>query len=164
MMVPIWICSTGWMSIWDGPRWTQLCLHPYPTTALSKLTIVKLPSLEALTLGIFGIFWPFGLSFSISDSFFAILSFYHLIIFFCKTLNVLHYYLTNVRFMSYLKCSNWGRISNLLSNYGCLFTFCYLDVAMQFNQNCLTYRMVVSSNAHYYSGIFTVCRDWKSPS
>ena len=32
---------------------------------------------------------------------------------------------TNVRFMSYLKCSNWRQISKLTSNLGCLFTFCY---------------------------------------
>ena len=35
----------------------------------------------------------------------------------------------NVRFMSYSKCSNWRRISKLLSNFGCLFTFYYLDGA-----------------------------------
>ena len=34
-----------------------------------------------------------------------------------------------VRFISYLKFSNWRRISKLLSNFGCLFTFCYLDGA-----------------------------------
>ena len=34
---------------------------------------------------------------------------------------------TDVRFMSYPKCSNWCRILKLLSNFGCLFTFCYLD-------------------------------------
>ena len=31
----------------------------------------------------------------------------------------------NVQFMSYLKCSNWRRISKLALNFGCLFTFCY---------------------------------------
>ena len=35
----------------------------------------------------------------------------------------------NVRFMSYSKCCNWRRILKLISNLGCLFTFCY------FNQN-----------------------------
>ena len=34
---------------------------------------------------------------------------------------------SNVRFMSYLKCSDWRGISRLSSNFGCLFTFCYLD-------------------------------------
>ena len=29
-----------------------------------------------------------------------------------------------VRFISYTKCSNWRWISKLLSNFGCLFTFC----------------------------------------
>ena len=27
--------------------------------------------------------------------------------------------------MSYLRCSNWCQISILVSNFGCLFTFCY---------------------------------------
>ena len=36
---------------------------------------------------------------------------------------------TNVQFMSYSKCSNWHLISKLSSNFGCLFTFCYLDGA-----------------------------------
>ena len=31
--------------------------------------------------------------------------------------------------ISYLKCSNWHRKSKLLSNFVCLFTFCYLDRA-----------------------------------
>ena len=29
--------------------------------------------------------------------------------------------------ISYLKCSNWRQILKLLSNFGCLFRFCYLD-------------------------------------
>ena len=33
----------------------------------------------------------------------------------------------NVGFMSYFKFSNWRQIA-LFLNYGCLFTFCYLDV------------------------------------
>ena len=33
--------------------------------------------------------------------------------------------MTIVWFISYSKCSNWCRISKLLSNFGCLFTFCY---------------------------------------
>ena len=32
---------------------------------------------------------------------------------------------TNVQFITYSKCSNWGRISKLSSNFGSLFTFCY---------------------------------------
>ena len=32
-----------------------------------------------------------------------------------------------VRFISYSKCFNWHRILKLSSNFGCLFTFCYLD-------------------------------------
>ena len=32
-----------------------------------------------------------------------------------------------VQFMSCSKCSNWCPISKLSSNFGCLFTFCYLD-------------------------------------
>ena len=36
---------------------------------------------------------------------------------------------SKVRFMSYLKCSNWCQISKLSSNFGCLFTFFYLDEA-----------------------------------
>ena len=36
---------------------------------------------------------------------------------------------TNVRFVSYSKCSNWRRISKLLSNFCSLFTFGYLDGA-----------------------------------
>ena len=47
-------------------------------------------------------------------------------------LQVSHFFLftvNNVRLMSYLKCSNWCQISKLLSNFGCLFTFCYLDGA-----------------------------------
>ena len=35
----------------------------------------------------------------------------------------------NVWFMSFSKCSNWRRISKLLSNFGCLFTFGYLGGA-----------------------------------
>ena len=31
--------------------------------------------------------------------------------------------------ISYSKCSNWRQISKLLSNFRCLFTFCYLDGA-----------------------------------
>ena len=34
---------------------------------------------------------------------------------------------TNVWFMFYSICFNWHRISKLLMNFGCLFTFCYLD-------------------------------------
>ena len=34
-----------------------------------------------------------------------------------------------VRFISYSRCSIWRRISKLSSNFGCLFTFCYLDGA-----------------------------------
>jgi hypothetical protein len=30
---------------------------------------------------------------------------------------------------SYSKCYNWHRISKLSLNFGCLFTFCYLDSA-----------------------------------
>ena len=36
---------------------------------------------------------------------------------------------TYVQFISYSKCSTWRRISKLLSNFGCLFTICYLDGA-----------------------------------
>ena len=36
---------------------------------------------------------------------------------------------THIRFISYSNCSIWHRISKLLSNFGCLFTFCYLDGA-----------------------------------
>ena len=36
---------------------------------------------------------------------------------------------SNVWFMSYSKCSNWRRISKLWLDFGCLFTFCYLDMA-----------------------------------
>ena len=32
---------------------------------------------------------------------------------------------SNVWFISYSKCSIWRQISKLLSNFGCLFTFCY---------------------------------------
>ena len=32
---------------------------------------------------------------------------------------------SNVRFMSYLKSFNWRRILKLVSNFGCLFTFCH---------------------------------------
>jgi hypothetical protein len=34
-----------------------------------------------------------------------------------------------LRFMSYLKHSSWRQILKLLSNFGCIFTFCYLDEA-----------------------------------
>ena len=34
-----------------------------------------------------------------------------------------------VRFMSYSKCFNFRQILKLSSNFGCLFTFCYLDGA-----------------------------------
>ena len=34
---------------------------------------------------------------------------------------------TYVWFISYSKCSNWRQISKLSSNFGCLFTLCYLD-------------------------------------
>ena len=36
---------------------------------------------------------------------------------------------TNERVISYSKCSNWRQISKLSLNFGCLFTFCYLDGA-----------------------------------
>ena len=36
---------------------------------------------------------------------------------------------TYVWFISYSKCSNWRQILKLVSNIGCLFTFCYLDWA-----------------------------------
>ena len=39
-----------------------------------------------------------------------------------EILNVLSIY---VRFISFLKCSNWRQISKLSSNFGCLFTFLY---------------------------------------
>ena len=35
----------------------------------------------------------------------------------------------SVRFMTYSKCSNWCGILKFLLNFGCLFTFCYLDGA-----------------------------------
>ena len=35
----------------------------------------------------------------------------------------------NTWIISYSKCFNWHRISKLLSNFGCLFTICYLDRA-----------------------------------
>ena len=35
------------------------------------------------------------------------------------------YTYTNVWIMSYSKHSNWQQILKLLSNFGCLFTFCY---------------------------------------
>ena len=38
-------------------------------------------------------------------------------------------FLTTVRFMLYLKCSNWRQISKMLSNFEHIFTFCYLDEA-----------------------------------
>ena len=37
--------------------------------------------------------------------------------------------LSNVRFISYSKCSNWRWIPKLSSNFECLFTFWYLDGA-----------------------------------
>jgi hypothetical protein len=37
--------------------------------------------------------------------------------------------LLNVWFMSYSKCTIWRQILKLSSNFGCLFTFCYLDGA-----------------------------------
>ena len=37
--------------------------------------------------------------------------------------------LANAWIISYSKFSNWGQISKLSSNLGCLFTFCYLDGA-----------------------------------
>ena len=40
--------------------------------------------------------------------------------------------------MSYLKCSNWCQISKLSSNFGCLFTFCYLDRANSIKTNLHT--------------------------
>ena len=42
---------------------------------------------------------------------------------------------SNVRFMSYLKCSNWRRILKLLSMFRCLFTFCYLYGANSIKTN-----------------------------
>ena len=42
----------------------------------------------------------------------------------------------NVRFMSYSKCSNWRQISKLLSKFGCLFTFSYLDGANSIKSDC----------------------------
>ena len=36
---------------------------------------------------------------------------------------------SNVRFISYLMCFNCRRISKLMSNFECLFTFCYSDGA-----------------------------------
>jgi hypothetical protein len=47
----------------------------------------------------------------------------------------------NVRFISYLKCSNWRRISKLTSNFRCLFTFCYLDGASS-----------IKTDLHFYQG------------
>ena len=41
-----------------------------------------------------------------------------------------------VRFISYWKCSNWHRISKLSSNFGCLFTFRYLDGANSIKSDC----------------------------
>ena len=38
-------------------------------------------------------------------------------------------YQINVRFISYSKSPNWRRITKSLSNFGCLFTFCYLNGA-----------------------------------
>ena len=35
----------------------------------------------------------------------------------------------NVLFMSYSKSSNWRQKFKILSNFGCLFTFCFLDGA-----------------------------------
>ena len=51
----------------------------------------------------------------------------------CRTLSsatcIVHHILSYVRFISYSKCSNWHRILKLSLNFGCLFTFCYLDGA-----------------------------------
>ena len=45
--------------------------------------------------------------------------------------------MSNVRFISYSKCSNWHQISKLLSNFGCLFT-CYFDRANSIETNLQT--------------------------
>ena len=47
--------------------------------------------------------------------------------------------ITNVQFISYSKFSNWRWISKLLSNFGCLFTFCYLDGANSIKIIFVTY-------------------------
>ena len=47
-------------------------------------------------------------------------------------LQVSHIFLftMNDEFKSYLNFFNWCRISILLSNFGCLFTFCYSDILL----------------------------------
>jgi len=47
-------------------------------------------------------------------------------------------FLFNAWVISYLKCSDWSRISKLLLNFGCLFTSCYFDRAKSIKTNLQT--------------------------
>ena len=49
----------------------------------------------------------------------------------------------NVQFISYSIWSNWGRISKLLSNFGCLFTFAILlgQIKSKLNYRLVNYKL-----------------------
>ena len=46
-----------------------------------------------------------------------------------QLLSWFYFLVSNDRFISYSQCCNWCQILKLLLNFGCLFTFCYLDGA-----------------------------------
>ena len=60
---------------------------------------------------------------------------------------------SNIRFISYSKCSNWRWISKLLSNFGCLFTFCYLDGANSIKTDLLVCNLWTGQFVSYKSVI-----------
>ena len=55
---------------------------------------------------------------------------------------------TLVWFISYSKCSNWCQISKLLSNFGCLFSFCYFALANQIKTKLQTCKYLTNWPVH----------------
>ena len=53
------------------------------------------------------------------------------------------FWFINAWIISYSNCSNWHRISNLLLNFGCLFTFCYSagQIKLKLNYRLVTYKL-----------------------
>ena len=54
-----------------------------------------------------------------------------------------------VQFISYSTCSNWRRISKLLTNFGCLFTFCYSLWANQIKTKLQTCNLQTGQSISY---------------
>ena len=62
-----------------------------------------------------------------------------------------HFFSVIVRFMSYLKCSNWHQISKLASSFGYLYTFCYSarENLLKTKNRLVTYKLATGQSISY---------------